>query len=312
MALIEQWRKSHPWFVDSIGAMAGAVLGLGAISPFFVPAAQGTLIAPRERDWEHPLRRSILNTLERSPGIHFRELQRSLEAANGTLRHHLNILSREGSVTVVPVNGRTCYYAGAPARIEILEGTGVEDERRAAACRAFVQKHRSMPSPYSEDKAVQNMYWYLVKQAPELMVTLSEEVEAMAAKTLSSKVSAFVEEHHRAPREDSQLTPERRLGLKHRRESPEEEKYALSQTEELQRFQDLFDRLIAFVQKHERNPRYHGSEEGERQLYGEYQKAKSGETFPDLSTAERSLLDTRLKDSLSLETQQRIQCGAFL
>jgi len=109
------------------------VLGLGGISPFFLPTAQGTLIAPRERDWEHPLRRRILNTLERSPGIHFRELQRSLEAANGTLRHHLDILSREGSVTVVPVNGRTCYYAGAPAHIEILEGTGVEDARRAAA-----------------------------------------------------------------------------------------------------------------------------------------------------------------------------------
>ncbi len=133
MALIEQWRNTRPWFFDSIGAMAGAVLGLGAISPFFLPTAQGTLIAPRERDWEHPLRRRILNTLERSPGIHFRELQRSLEAANGTLRHHLDILSREGSVTVVPVNGRTCYYAGAPAHIEILEGTGVEDARRAAA-----------------------------------------------------------------------------------------------------------------------------------------------------------------------------------
>ena len=36
-------------------------------------------------------------------------------------------------MTIVPVNGRTCYYFGAPAQVEILEGTGVTDHARAAA-----------------------------------------------------------------------------------------------------------------------------------------------------------------------------------
>jgi len=31
------------------------------------------------------------------------------------------------------VNGRTCYYAGAPAQVEILEGMGVTDDARAAS-----------------------------------------------------------------------------------------------------------------------------------------------------------------------------------
>ena len=31
------------------------------------------------------------------------------------------------------VNGRTCYYAGAPAQVEILIGTGVTDDARAAS-----------------------------------------------------------------------------------------------------------------------------------------------------------------------------------
>ena len=90
------------------------------------------MIAHRENDWEHPLRVRIVDALEKSPGIHFRELQRRLDAANGTLRHHLDILTKEGVVTIVPVNGRTCYYFGAPAQVEIMEGTGVTDDARAA------------------------------------------------------------------------------------------------------------------------------------------------------------------------------------
>ncbi len=133
MPLIQQWRERHPWLSDSLAAMAAGSLGIAAMLPFVAPLTRGTLSAPHEESWEHPLRRRILATLERSPGIHFRELQRHLDAANGTLRHHLRALINERSVTIVPVNGRTCYYAGAPAQIEILEGTGVTDEATAAA-----------------------------------------------------------------------------------------------------------------------------------------------------------------------------------
>ena len=133
MALVDQWRFSRPWYLDSIGAIAGAALGIGGSVQLLFPAAQGTMIAHRETGWEHPLRLRIVNTLEKSPGIHFRELQRRLDAANGTLRHHLDILTKEGVVTIVPVNGRTCYYFGAPAQVEILEGTGVTDDIRAAS-----------------------------------------------------------------------------------------------------------------------------------------------------------------------------------
>ncbi|HIM13967.1 MAG TPA: winged helix-turn-helix transcriptional regulator [Candidatus Poseidoniales archaeon] len=133
MALIEQWRSTRPWFVDGLAALAGGALGLGGFLPFIAPAAQGTLVAPRSHSWEHPLRKRILNTLERSPGIHFRELQRQLDTANGTLRHHLDVLVRERSITIMPVNGRTCYYAGAPTQVEILAGNGVTDQSQAAA-----------------------------------------------------------------------------------------------------------------------------------------------------------------------------------
>ena len=162
---IRDSRESYPWIADSLTAFVAGTTGLAALIPF-APLARGTLSAPRENAWEHPLRGSILRTLERSPGIHFRELQRQLDAANGTLRHHLRVLISERSVTVVPVNGRTCYYAGAPAQVEILEGTGVTDQATAAAMlpvglsgvqRKIVTRLSDSPNPPSQAQLARDL-----------------------------------------------------------------------------------------------------------------------------------------------------------
>ena len=103
MALLEQWRRTYPVTTDIFTAILGGTLGIGSILPFLVPPMmQGTIIAPRE-SYEHPLRSRIISTLVKSPGIHFRELQRQLDAANGTLRHHLRVLTNEKSVTIVVI-----------------------------------------------------------------------------------------------------------------------------------------------------------------------------------------------------------------
>ena len=133
MALVEQWRSRPSLFAQALFTVTGSVFGMNSLLPTFIPpTTQGTLSAPRE-EWKHPLRMNIMSTLDRSPGIHFRELQRRLDAANGTLRHHLDVLISDNSVTTMSVNGRTCYYSGAPAQVEILLGTGVTDDARAAS-----------------------------------------------------------------------------------------------------------------------------------------------------------------------------------
>ena len=66
MALVDQWKATRPWYVDSIGALAGAALGLGGGFQLLFPAAQGTMIAHRETGWDHPLRIRIIETLEKS------------------------------------------------------------------------------------------------------------------------------------------------------------------------------------------------------------------------------------------------------
>ena len=166
MALLEQWRETYPVTTDIFTAIIGGTLGIGAMVPFFAPPMmQGTITAPRE-SYEHPLRSRIISTLVKSPGIHFRELQRQLNAANGTLRHHLRVLTNEKSVTLMSVNGRTCYYAGAPAQVEILAGSGVTDQYKAASMlpvglsgvqKSIVKQLSNSPEPVSQAQLARDL-----------------------------------------------------------------------------------------------------------------------------------------------------------
>ena len=54
-----------------------------------------------------------------------------MNTANGTLRHHLDVLQTRQAVTVLPVNGRTCYFAGGPSQVEVLRSKVVGEERMA-------------------------------------------------------------------------------------------------------------------------------------------------------------------------------------
>jgi|TARA_B100001094_G_scaffold323665_2_gene374950 predicted transcriptional regulator len=98
-----------------------------------VAGIQGVLKGSPEHEWGHPLRNRIMITLDRSPGIHFRELQRRLVVANGTLRHRLRRMESEGDIFVQRTNGRVCYYAGPPAQLEILNGIRITSDARASS-----------------------------------------------------------------------------------------------------------------------------------------------------------------------------------
>tara|TARA_A100001037_G_scaffold287835_1_gene297795 strand:+ start:787 stop:1434 length:648 start_codon:yes stop_codon:yes gene_type:complete len=130
MALLEQFGGRHALIAAGVAGLAG----IGSLAVAAMPwnwFASGTISSPRRNAWEHPLRSRILNTLESNPGICYRQLQRQLEVANGTLRHHLDVLQGQRTVTTMAVNGRTCYYAGAPSQLEILRDMKVGDSRAA-------------------------------------------------------------------------------------------------------------------------------------------------------------------------------------
>jgi len=139
MALLSQYVGRRSLLVICASALGGGISGAGgaiaALLPFIGSkgfALGGIVTNRRHSTHEHPLRRLIIETLEASPGLCYRELQKRLDAANGTLRHHLDVLYRQHSITVLRVNGRSCHYAGAPGQIEILTSLAVGDDERAA------------------------------------------------------------------------------------------------------------------------------------------------------------------------------------
>ena len=140
MALIEQAVRRRPFFVASIATVCTWFTGFGsaiiAIVPFYGTKGfffSGIVSNRRNKLMEHPLRTKILETLTENPGLCYRELQKELKAANGTLRHHISVLKNQRSLTIVRVNGRTCHYAGAPSQIKVLRSMGIEDDSRAAS-----------------------------------------------------------------------------------------------------------------------------------------------------------------------------------
>ena len=130
MALLSQFGSRYAF----LGVAVAGLTGIGSLAAGLLPwnwSISGTISSHRKRDWEHPLRVQILDTLDSNPGICYRRLQRNLDVANGTLRHHLDVLQAQRTVTTMPVNGRTCYYAGAPSQLEIIRHMHIEDEKAA-------------------------------------------------------------------------------------------------------------------------------------------------------------------------------------
>ena len=134
MALLQQWRENHPMLGLGVAGLTAGIAGIGVFANSLLPwnwAVRGAISAPHIAEWEHPLRRRILETLAINPGLCYRRLQGRLDVANGTLRHHLDVLVSQRTLTIFPVNGRSCYYAGAPSQLEIIKHLGVEDSRAA-------------------------------------------------------------------------------------------------------------------------------------------------------------------------------------
>ena len=115
-------RASAPCLAVSATGLAGLSGGALAAAGALGLAVGGIAGSRPIDDATHPLRRRILSTLEDNPGLCYRELQQSLGAANGTLRHHLDVLQGSSRLTVMHVNGRTCYFAGPPESVELLQG----------------------------------------------------------------------------------------------------------------------------------------------------------------------------------------------
>jgi hypothetical protein len=76
MPLLAQWTRQRPWLAAGLAGaasgMAGIAGGLATVAGTFGAMAFGG-ISTKATAYEHPLRRRILSTLERRPGLCYRE-----------------------------------------------------------------------------------------------------------------------------------------------------------------------------------------------------------------------------------------------
>ncbi|MDK2975105.1 MAG: hypothetical protein PWP08_1476 [Methanofollis sp.] len=68
---------------------------------------------------DSPMRSEIFHFIEENPGVHFREMQRSLSITMGTLGYHIHIMEEEGLLRTMQRRGKRHYFvACSPYRVE--------------------------------------------------------------------------------------------------------------------------------------------------------------------------------------------------
>ena len=133
MPLLQQWVQQRPWLAAGMitaasGLTGGIASGIAAATIIGAVAYGG--VKTKTQATEHPFRERVIKTLGENPGLCYRELQAKLSSANGTLRHHLDVLQANSKITVIPINGRTCYFKGD--EVSIFDGTNVLNSHRMA------------------------------------------------------------------------------------------------------------------------------------------------------------------------------------
>lgn len=95
---------------------AGILATLGAVLWRTWPLVQQTPLAfaftriRREHLLKHPVRKMLLDLVEATPGIHYKELLRRTELAKGSLEHHVKKLLDGDLLTRHAADGYTCYF----------------------------------------------------------------------------------------------------------------------------------------------------------------------------------------------------------
>ncbi|WP_160329501.1 winged helix-turn-helix transcriptional regulator [Methanofollis ethanolicus] len=68
---------------------------------------------------DNPARLEIFHFIKENPGVHFREILRTLSLARGTLGYHIHIMEEEGLLRTIQGRGRKHYFtAGSPYPVE--------------------------------------------------------------------------------------------------------------------------------------------------------------------------------------------------
>jgi len=119
------WDQGLVWGLGAGGLGLAAVAGL-----LYYLGVGGLRHIDKHNVLEHPLRRSLLDAVEGSPGVHLRELASRHDTAVTNTQWHLRKLEMAGLVKTEKVQGRRLYYptrGGVAAKEEALQNAAVQN-----------------------------------------------------------------------------------------------------------------------------------------------------------------------------------------
>lgn len=102
--------NKQPTRASSIGAAGAGIGALAGILYFFKPSILGLFSREMKDPLEHPARASIMQAIEKSPGIHFQNIRKSTGLAAGTTQHHLRMLEAQKCILRQEALGKTCFF----------------------------------------------------------------------------------------------------------------------------------------------------------------------------------------------------------
>ncbi len=105
------WRLDSPAAATGVGVTALLTGLLYYLWPL-VKAGPAALFSRvhGEQLLDHPVRASLMQTVEERPGIHYQELVRTLGKGRGVVEHHMRKLQQSGFVVSHATDGITCFF----------------------------------------------------------------------------------------------------------------------------------------------------------------------------------------------------------
>ncbi len=128
---VEEGGSGIDWGSGLVWGIGGAGVGIVALAGLaYYLGVGGLRHIDKHNVLEHPMRQSLLDVVETSPGVHLRDLAQRHETAVTNTQWHLRKLEMAGLVKTQKVQGRRLYYptrGGAQAKEQAIQNAAMQN-----------------------------------------------------------------------------------------------------------------------------------------------------------------------------------------
>ncbi|SDJ84839.1 winged helix-turn-helix transcriptional regulator [Methanoculleus thermophilus] len=163
----------------------------------------------RENALDNPRRLEILSFIKANPGLHFRELLRTMSVARGTLDYHVRVMVSGGLLKAVPEKGRIHYFP-ADSRYSAEEETLIIAMENDSLRRIILQIHLNQGArteELAEESGLSRATIYThVKHLEDLGIVRSERAGRSVRYALTDDYSRVLMIHQNSSPEPARVS----------------------------------------------------------------------------------------------------------